>query len=468
MKIKPGKNQINWGITIFITAVAIMLAYYVIFEGSDIVQTFKTMLKSLTSVLYGVIIAYILIPLLDRIEQRILAPIYKKRGYDISYAKGANWKKRRQMRGFAVLITMILFIVIVYSLLMVIIPQLVRSIREIVYNFPTYIKNIDDYSNLFLANNPELQSFIDSQLDSYYETLSSFVTKNLKTALPQISTILKVASHSFISVIKVLFNLVVGLIVAIYVLNSKERFTTRGKKIAYALFNSDFANELVGGFRMVHRTFEGFIGGKILDSIIIGALCYIGCLILSINYPVLISVIVGVTNIIHFFGPYIGGVAGALLLILIDPVKALVFLIFVIILQQFDGNILGPRILGGSTGLSSFWVIFAITFFGGMWGVVGWLIGVPIFAVIYALFSKITNYYLSKKGLSTDTGDYYDLAYIEDGEYKLLSDHNNTKYNVGAEQFRIRNIFKKRPDFMNRIIQDKPEEKTTDKLDSDK
>ncbi|MBR4831318.1 MAG: AI-2E family transporter [Butyrivibrio sp.] len=258
---------------------------------------------------------------------------------------------------------MLIFLLIIYGLLRIIIPQLIQSIREIVINFPGYIRNIDEYSNTYLANNPELQKIIDSQLDTYYETLSSFLSKQLIPMMPSVNTIVKVASQSAFSIIKVLFDIIVGIIVAIYVLGSKERFSTSGKKLAYALFREGFANELLSGFRFVYNTFEAFVGGKLVDSLIIGIICYVGCLVLHINYPVLISVIVGVTNIIPFFGPYIGGIMGALLLVLIDPVKALIFLIFVIVLQQFDGNILGPRILGSSTGLSSFWVIFAITLF---------------------------------------------------------------------------------------------------------
>ena len=447
MKMKPEKNQITWGLTIFVTGVALMLAVYVIFEAESILGALSKMVDSISAILIGIVIAYILIPLLDGIERKVLVPIYTKRGYDVSFAQEADRKKRKQMRGIAVLATMLIFVLILYSLFGTIIPQLIVSIREIVNNFPRYINNIDEYSNMFLANNPELQTFIDSQLDAYYETLSDFVGTKLKNYLPeftQLSSILKTASKSIMSVVGVLFDLIVGFIVAIYVLNSKERFTTRGKKLAYALFKEGFANELVGGFRFVHNTFENFIGGKLIDSLIIGVICYIGCLLLKINYPLLISVIVGVTNIIPFFGPYIGGAAGALLLVLINPIKALVFLIFVIVLQQFDGNILGPRILGGSTGLSSFWVIFAITFFGGLWGVVGWLIGVPIFAVIYALFSRITNHFLAGKGLSTETADYYDLAYLENGEYKLLSDKENTKFNTVKEESTIRKIFSKK------------------------
>ena len=446
MKIKPGKNQITWGVTLFFVAVAVMLAYYVIFNGKSLLKFLNNILDSISGIIIGIVIAFILIPLLEGIQNKILKPIYKKRGIDVSFAEGADRQKRKQMRAIAVLITMVIFVLIIYLLIMIIFPQLVSSIREIINNLPMYIRNMDYYSNLLLENNPDLQELIDSQLTDYYETLSEFVTKHIKPYIPEVSTIVKVASQSVISGVKVVIDLIVGFIVAIYVLNSKERFTTRGKKLVYAMFKEDMANEIVGGFRFVNNTFKDFIGGKLLDSIIIGVICYIGCKFLSINYPVLISVIVGVTNIIPFFGPYIGGIAGALLLVLIDPIKALVFLVFVIILQQFDGNILGPRILGGSTGLSSFWVIFAITFFGGIWGVVGWLVGVPIFAVFYALISRITNHYLRKRDLSTRTDDYYDLAYIENHEYKLLSDKSNTKYHSRRGASAIKRIFGKKKD----------------------
>ncbi|WP_051199859.1 AI-2E family transporter [Butyrivibrio sp. FCS006] len=434
MKNKPNQNQITWGITIFFVAVGTLLAYYIIFHGRTFLSTLNNMLDSISGVIMGVVLAYILIPMLNGIERTILIPIYKRRGIDVSFSKDADWKKRKQMRGIAVLITIAIFILLVYTLLIIIIPQLVSSIREIINNLPDYIKKVDDYSNSLLDNNPDLQELIDSQLDSYYATLSVFITRNIKPYLPEWQTVLKVASKSVMSGVSAIINIIVGVIVAIYVLNSKERFTTRGKKIAYSLFKENVANELISAFRFTHRTFESFIGGKIVDSIIIGIICYIGCKILKIDYPVLISVIVGVTNVIPFFGPYIGGGAGALLLILIDPIQALIFLIFVIVLQQFDGNILGPYILGGSTGLSSFWVIFSIMFFGGLWGIVGWLIGVPIFAVFYAFVARITNHYLRKKSLSTDTSDYYDLAYIENGEYKPLSDQANTKYNAGRKK----------------------------------
>lgn len=442
MKMKPEKNQVTWGITIFAVAVCLMLAYYVIFDGGTLISSISKTVDSLSGIIIGIVFAYVLIPLLNGIENRILSPIYNKRGIDVSISENADKRKRSQMRKISILLTMIIVIFLIYGLFRIIIPQLVSSIKEIWNNYPVYIRNIDEYSNLFLANNPDLQDLIDSQLDTYYETLSQYVTKKLMPVLESnVNTIFKVASKSFISFIKVIFDLVVGFIVAIYVLNSKEGFTTKGKKIAYAVLKEEYANEIISGFRFVHNTFENFIGGKLMDSLIIGIICYIGCIILGIPYPVLISVIVGVTNIIPFFGPYIGGFLGAFILVLINPISSLEFLIFVLILQQFDGNILGPKILGGSTGLSSFWVIFSITLFGGIWGVAGWLVGVPIFAVFYALVSRITNVLLIKKELSTDTQKYQDLAYIDKGEYKLLTDKNNTRYNAAKERSTFKKMF---------------------------
>ena len=445
MKMKPEKNQVTWAVTAFFLCVALMLAYYVIFDGKTIVDALSKLVDSLSGIIIGVVFAYILIPLMEGIEKKILTPIYKKKGIDVSISAEADQKKRMQMRKISITLTMLFAIVVIYSLFSIILPQLISSIREIVNSLPVYIKQLDDYSNLFLANNPDLQQIIDSQLDSYYETLSVYITKKLLPLLPSnANTIFKVASKSVVSIIQVLFDFIVGFIVAIYVLDSKERFTTKGKKIAYAVFKEDWANEIISGFRFVNYTFEGFIGGKLLDSLIIGVICYIGCKIMDIPYPVLISVIVGVTNIIPFFGPYIGGCVGGLILVLINPIKALVFSIFVIILQQFDGNILGPTILGNSTGLSSFWVIFSITLFGGLWGIVGWLVGVPIFAVFYALVSRAVNVLLIKKGLSTNTEKYMDLAYIESGEYKLLTDEANTKHNTRKTTSMFKKLFKKK------------------------
>ena len=212
---------------------------------------------------------------------------------------------------------------------------------------------------------------------------------------------------------------------------SKEKFAGQAKKISYAIFEQDTANNVIKNFRFTHQTFIGFLGGKIIDSIIIGLLCFIGTTIMGTPYAALVSVIIGVTNIIPFFGPFLGGVPCAFLVFVVDPLHPLncvYFILFVIILQQFDGNILGPKILGNSTGLTGFWVIFSITFFGGLFGVLGMIIGVPIFAVIYAAIRSAINTLLKKKKLPTDGKQYEEVDYVdEEGNFHKKEISENIK-----------------------------------------
>jgi len=272
-----------------------------------------------------------------------------------------------------------------------------------------------------------------------YDRINGFIQTTLIPNMTQIVTVISKQALNFVSFF---VNLFVGFIVAIYLLHSKENMCGKGKKMAYAFFKEKEANEIISSCRFVHATFTGFIMGKIIDSLIIGILSYIGNLILDIPYPLLIAVIVGITNIIPFFGPYIGGIMGFIILILIEPISALVFLIFVVILQQFDGNILGPKILGNSTGLSSFWVIFAIMLFGSLWGVAGWILGVPVFAVIYAFVNRVTEFYLEKKNLPTSEEKYIDTAYIEDMKFHYLGDPSSQKYRAQKTSSSWRRIFK--------------------------
>ena len=217
-----------------------------------------------------------------------------------------------------------------------------------------------------------------------------------------------------IGVFKALWNFVIGFIISIYVLGSKERFAGQAKKIVYALFDRKAGNEIITNFRFIHSTFIGFIGGKIVDSIIIGVICFVCTSIIGTPYAILVSVIVGVTNVIPFFGPWIGGVPSALLVLMVDPIQALYFIILILVIQQFDGNILGPKILGDSTGLSGFWVIFAITIFGGLFGVLGMVVGVPIFAVFYAGVRASVNRMLCRKELPTDIHPYMTVGQIDE------------------------------------------------------
>ena len=252
-----------------------------------------------------------------------------------------------------------------------------------------------------------------------YDQLSVQLENWLTTYLvPNASKLISGLSSGLLSVVNVLKNLLIGLIVMVYLLNIKETLTGQGKKIIYSILNLKNANRLIGQIRFVHKVFGGFITGKLLDSLIIGILCFIVMsvmdAVIGMPYVLLISVIVGVTNVIPFFGPFIGAIPSGFLILLVSPIKCLYFLIFIFILQQFDGNILGPKILGDSTGLPSFWVLFSILLFGGLYGFVGMIIAVPVFAVVYSGVSSLVNRSLEKKELSLNTDDYVELTEIDE------------------------------------------------------
>ena len=247
-------------------------------------------------------------------------------------------------------------------------------------------------------------------LDTYSEEFMNYLNGSI---VPQMETLLKQVSLSMISLLKMMWNFIIGMIISIYVLYNKELFAGQAKKIVYAVLKTKSANQFIMDVRFTSNTFIGFISGKIIDSLIIGVICFAGTSILKMPYALLISVIVGVTNVIPFFGPYLGAIPSTILILMVNPVKCIYFIIFILILQQVDGNLIGPKILGQSTGLSGFWVIFSITIFGGIMGIPGMIIGVPFFAVLYAMIRRMANKMLQRKGLPTDTEKYRNVNYIE-------------------------------------------------------
>ena len=221
-----------------------------------------------------------------------------------------------------------------------------------------------------------------------------------------------------INIVNEVMNVLIGIIVSVYVLFSKEKFNAQAKKAVYALMTPPHANLTLHIVTKSNQIFGGFMIGKVIDSMIIGVLCYIGTAILKMPYALLVSVIVGVTNVIPFFGPYIGAIPCIILIGLADPLKGLYFAIFILLLQQLDGNVIGPKILGDSTGLSAFWVIFSILLGGGIFGFIGMVMGVPTFAVIYYIVEMLINYKLEKRNLPTRTQCYDNKSYVtDDGTY---------------------------------------------------
>lgn len=357
--------------------------------------------KIMLPIIDGCALAYFLNPLMKIIEKKVLTPFFGK--LKLKKPVGKN-----TVRGLSIAITLTIFLLIVAGLVLLIVPQLLDSIQSIITRFPSYVASFNRWSGQFLGKYPQLSDV----LDDYWENITDYAMKEI---LPKIQGLISTLSTTVLGsvwgVIVFIFKLIIGIILSVYILYNKETFGAQAKKVAYSLFDEERANNLINNTRFADKTFGGFISGKIVDSLIIGCLCFIGTTVMQTPYALLISVIVGVTNIIPFFGPYLGAIPSGFIILMINPVKCLWFLIFVLILQQIDGNIIGPKILGDSTGLSSFWVIFAITLFGGFFNVLGMFLGVPIFAIIYAAIKTFIDTRLERKKLPTNTSFYMNSDY---------------------------------------------------------
>lgn len=410
MNKKPEKsNYLAWGLTAFLVVCACLLITFLIFNFSTVLKGISGFFRILTPIIDGLALAYLLTPVLNSVERNIFIPLFKK----ISGDKFES--KKRLCRGISIFTTWLFVGFILYLFLMIVIPQLIISVQSIIFQFPAYINNLGNFFMNLLDENPDLESTFNSIYDNYSNEFYNYLQNNI---LPQLNEIIKTLSNGVISFIKGTFNLIIGIIISFYLMFSKELFAGQAKKIVYALFERKSANKIISGTRYAHSTFIGFFGGKIIDSIIIGVLTFIVLYIFNIPYAVLVSVIVGVTNVIPFFGPYIGAIPSTLLILMVNPLKALYFVILILIIQQLDGNVIGPKILGDSTGLSSFWVVFSITLFGGMFGVIGMIIGVPTFAVIYAFIRYKINRRLRHKELPQDTASYLKVGHIHtDGTF---------------------------------------------------
>lgn len=290
-----------------------------------------------------------------------------------------------------------------------IVPSIIESVISIINDSPRYVQNIRHWLETILKNNPEWQTIVFDYLNKYSPKFENFLNVEV---LPQMKAILQHLTIGVFGTLIFIKNLLIGLIISIYLMASKEEFVSQSKMFVYAFFDTERANAIVKAFRFTHRTFGGFIGGKIIDSVIIGILCYIGTSIIGTPYKLLVSAIVGVTNVIPFFGPYLGAIPSAFIILMINPMQCLYFLLFILLLQQFDGNILGPKILGNSTGLSSFMVIVAILLFGGLMGVPGMIIGVPLWAVFVAGIKYLRAHELRKKAMPTDEKVYENMDYM--------------------------------------------------------
>lgn len=382
----------------------ILLVVILVFaNGGAFSGAMATFFRVLSSALYGFLYAYLLNPFVRFVDRR-LAPALQKRGCK-------ELKARKISRVFGILFAFLVAALLIYLLVEMIVPQLGQSIVGIANKMPEYYKSIENWVQRLLEDNPQIKYYVNMALENSYDHLEDFVKNDL---VGKVQDVLVSVTTSAYVVVREIINMVIGLVVAVYVLWSKDQFLAQSKKMVVAAFDSERADRIMESGRKIDRIFNGFIIGKLIDSLIIGILCYIGVSILKMPYPVLLATIVGITNIIPYFGPIIGTIPCAVLVLLDSPIKCLYFVIFVLALQQVDGNIIGPKILGGNVGISGFWILVSITVGGGLFGFLGMLLGVPVFAVIYMLVSDVTNRALERKGRTTRTWDYFHMNRVQD------------------------------------------------------
>ena len=360
-------------------------------------QGFGDAISKLTGILmpfiYGAVIAYLLKPVCNCVEDFLRRLLPEKMG------TAANM--------LAVTISLLFGILVVYALIMMIVPQLITSVTTLYYTARNNLNDFVDWASHqeIIASNQKLLDFIETSYDNLQDTLDNIVRTKL---VPSMQSLLSGAALGVMSFVTFLKNIIIGVIVSVYLLASRKKFGQQCKMILYSLIKPRWADIILEEILYADKMFGGFINGKILDSAIIGVLCYIACLIFKFPSALLVSVIIGVTNVIPFFGPFIGAIPATLLILIQNPIKALWFVLFVLVLQQVDGNIIGPKILGNTTGLSSFWVLFAILLFGGLWGFVGMIIGVPLFAVIYDVVKKLVIHGLRRNDELEMLGTYHE------------------------------------------------------------
>lgn len=272
---------------------------------------------------------------------------------------------------------------------MVIVPQVIENIKLLIDDFPHVVKVLGEWFDYFTTRfhiSPEILN----KLEELQETLGTTVFDKISTWVPSIA-------NSVTHFATGIFNVVMGFIMAVYMLFSKDKLIRQVKKLGKAFLSEKQYAFSVDLIHLVSSTMESFLAGQLTESVIIGVLCYIGCVILDIPYASIAALIIGFTNIIPYFGPIIGAFISCLLIVFVSPLKALIFLIFSTMLQQFESNLIYPHVVGNSVGLSALWVLFAVSVGGGLFGIIGMIFGLPVFSVIYELLRRWTNQRLERK-----------------------------------------------------------------------
>lgn len=401
------KPYIRWGITIISVFTACVLIFFFLLRLNAIMEFIGKAMGAVQSIIYGLVVAFILQPVASFWQREIEDLLQKK------FPTEDEKKRKKQhmtAKGIGIAIAMMIALLVIATVIGMIVPRVVESIASVVASSSGFLAKFEQWAYGLQEKHPELFAVGGEAYNKAIAYLESWVNTDL---LAWANALVTGFTSYVINFFNSLVNWIVGLIIAAYALAEREAFKGQAKKIVYALLPSSYANVVIEVARKTNQIFSGFISGKLIDSLIIGILCFVGLSVIRMPYTMLISVVIGVTNVVPFFGPYIGAIPSAFLILLVDPIKCLYFVVFILILQQIDGNIIGPKILGDSTGLSAFWVIFSILLFGGLFGFVGMLIGVPTFGVIYYLVKSGVEYLLRKKELPVETQKYTGLYRVD-------------------------------------------------------
>lgn len=401
----------NWkdyyykGLALFLTFATCILFFFIVFRFRELSYYIGLLMGILRPFAYGAVIAYLLIPISNWLERHMLERV----NFQKMTEKRARGLKKL-FGGLSILISLLFFYLVIYALIAMVVPQLISSILILADAMPGYIQKISVWIENQVSDNPVLLNYVEQYSADILESVQDFAKVHL---LPNINNIISGVSASFLTMINVAKDFIIGLIVAVHLMNNRKMFGRQATMLIHALFPSrkepepgkePLADWILKEAHIINDYLGGFIKGKLLDSLIIGLICMAFTGIMEMPYAVLVSIVIGVTNIIPFFGPFIGAIPSAILILMVSPIQCVYFIIFILVLQQFDGNILGPKILGDTTHLNSFWVLFAILLFGGLFGVVGMVIGTPVFAFFYQLLRDWVHDRLKKQKIQAETG----------------------------------------------------------------
>lgn len=386
MKVEWNKKYTTIAIYAFLVISSSIIVYLMVSQAEDLKIKFSGMIATMQPFIIGSAIAYII---------NFILNFYEKVVFEFKYLNKLNRKYRR---GIGLLLSYLTAIIVISLFMQFVLPQLVDSIVGLANNIPQYV---NDASHVIteISEKFNLESKYMNMIVEKWNELLNYIITLLTNLIPVIGNFLMTLGSSIL-------NIIIGIIVSIYILIDKEKFIALSRKVTFSIFSAERSKRIVELAQRSNETFGKFLSGKILDSLIIGILTFIILTIFKMPYILLISVVIGITNIIPFFGPFFGAIPSAIIILCVSPIKALWFIGIILVIQQIDGNIIGPKILGDSIGISAFWILFSLLIFAKFLGLIGMIIGVPIFAIIYSIIKENVERRLKAKGLPVETEKY--------------------------------------------------------------